>query len=65
MLKIAFPKCDVITFTWFFGHCTTKNKDTALKFRMLAAGMNLDHIYSGCLDKLKILDLRGNYFWEK
>ena len=32
MPKIAFQKCDVITFTWFSGHCTAKNKDIALKF---------------------------------
>ena len=44
--KNAFQKCDVITFTCFFGHCTAKNKDNALKFCILVACMYHDHIYS-------------------
>ena len=24
MPKVAFQKCDIITFTWFSGHCTAK-----------------------------------------
>ena len=34
MPKIALQKCDVITSTRFFGHCTAKNKDIALKLCM-------------------------------
>ena len=30
--KIAFQKSDVITITWFLGHCIAKNKDIGLKF---------------------------------
>ena len=31
---------------------------------MCVVCMYLDHIYSGSLDNLKILDLKGNYFWK-
>ena len=41
-----FQKCDVITFTCFFCHCTGKNKDIALKFCMRIVCMYLDHIRS-------------------
>ena len=44
MSKNVFQKCDVITFTWFFGHCTAKNEDIALKFCMRVIYMYLDHI---------------------
>ena len=64
MQKIAFQKCDVITFTWFSGHCTAKNKDIALKFCVRVVCMYVDHIYSGCLDNVKNLDFIGNYFWK-
>ena len=47
MPKNAFQKCDVITFNRFFGHCTAKNEDIALKFCMRVVCMYLDHIYSG------------------
>ena len=46
MPKIAFQKCNVISFTWFFGHCSAKNKDFALKFFIRDVCMYLDHIYS-------------------
>ena len=62
--KSVFRKCDVSTFTCFFGHCTAKNKDIALKFCMPVVCMYLDHIYSGFLDNLKISDFIGNYFWK-
>ena len=62
MPKISFHKCDVITFTWFLGHCTAKNKDIALKFCLHVVCMYFDHIYSGFLYTRKILDLNGNYF---
>ena len=64
MPKIALQKCDLITFTWFCGHYTGKNKDIALKFCMLIVCMYHYHIYSGFLDTLKILDFMGNYFWK-
>ena len=64
MPKTAFPKFDVIKFTAFWGHCTTKNKYIALKFRMRVVCMCLDHILSGFWDKLKILDFIGSYFWK-
>ena len=32
MPKNAIQKSDVITFTWFLGHCTAKNEDIGLKF---------------------------------
>ena len=60
MQKNAFQKFDVITFTWFFGHCTAKNKDIDLKFWMRIVCMYLDHMYSGLLDNLKISDFIGN-----
>ena len=41
--KIAFRKCDIIAFTCFF-HCTVKNKDIALKFRVCVVCMYFDHI---------------------
>ena len=62
MPQNAFQKCDVITFTWFLGHCTAKNKDIALKFCLHVVCMYLDNIYSGFLNTLKILDYIGNYF---
>ena len=46
MPKITFQTCDVITFTCFLGHCTAKNKDSALKFCMRVVCMYLDDIYS-------------------
>ena len=46
MSKIAFQKCNVITFTCFWGHCIAKNEDIALKFSMRVVGMHLDHIYA-------------------
>ena len=39
MPKIAFQKSDVITFIWFFDHCTAKYKDIALKFCMYVVCM--------------------------
>ena len=42
MPKIAFQKCDIITFTWFLGHCTAKKKDIALQFCMHIVCMNID-----------------------
>ena len=45
-----------------FCHCTTKNKDIALKFCMSVVCMYFDHIYSVILEELKILDFIGNYF---
>ena len=62
MLKNAFQKCEVITFNWFFGHCTAKNKDIALNFCMRVACTYLDHIFSGFSDNLEISDFIGNYF---
>ena len=62
MPKISFQGCDVITFTWFFGQCTGKNKDIALKFCLRFVCMYLDHIYSVCFNNLKISDFIGNYF---
>ena len=47
---------------FFFGHCTAKNKDIALKFCMRVVCMYHDHIYSDFLDKLKSLDFIGNLF---
>ena len=46
MPKIALQKCDAITFAWFRGHCTSKNKDVAAKFCMRVVFMYLGHIYS-------------------
>ena len=67
MPKNAFQKCDVITFTWFFGHCTGKNKDIALKFCMRVVCMYLDHIYSGFLKISPDLEniSRNQNFWLK
>ena len=45
-----------------FGNCRAKNKDIALKSCMCIACMCFDNIYSGFLDKLKILHFIGNYF---
>ena len=63
--QIAFTTCDVITFTWFFGHFTAKCKDIALKWCMRVVCMYLDHIYFGFLDDLKISDFIGNNFRKK
>ena len=63
--KNAFQKCDVITFTWFFGHCTAKNKDIALKFCMLVVCMYLYHMYSVFFNKLKISDFISNYSFKE
>ena len=49
---------------FFFGHCTAKNKDIALKFCMSVVCMYLNHIYSSFLDNLKISDFIGNCFWK-
>ena len=65
MPKITFQICDAITFAWFVGHCTAKNKDIALKFCMHVVCMHSNHIYVGIWDYTKILDFIGNYFWEK
>ena len=47
----------------FFGHCTAKNKDIALKLCMRVGWRYLDHIYSiSCLIYWNILDFIGNYF---
>ena len=54
MPKVAFQKCDVITFTCCFGHCRAKNKDIALKFCLHVVCMYFDHMYSGFLIPLKI-----------
>ena len=62
MPKVAFKKCDVITFTCFFGHCTAKNKDIALKFCMRVVCMYLGHIYSGFLITWKFRILWANIF---
>ena len=65
MPKIAFQKCDVITFRYlFFCHCAAKNKDIALTFCMRVVCMYFDHMYSGFLDNLKISDFIGYYFWK-
>ena len=61
MPKIAFQKCDVITFTWFSGHCTAKNKDIALKFCVRVFCKYPEHVYSCVLDNLEISDLTGNH----
>ena len=45
-----------------FGHCTAKNKDIDLKSWLHVVCMYLDHIYSGFLDNLKMLDFIDNYF---
>ena len=40
-------KNDVITITWFFGHCTAKDKDIALKFAyLLVAYSFIKYAYS-------------------
>ena len=51
----------------FFGHCTGKNKDVALKFRMRVVCMHFDHIYSGFLKISPGLEfiLRNQNFWWK
>ena len=41
-----FQKHEVITFTRFFGHCTVKNKDIAVKFCMLVLCIYPNDIYS-------------------
>ena len=65
MPKNAFQKYDAITFTWFFGHCTVKNKDISLKIlHVCCLYESLSHIFL-FLDNLKISDFRGNYFWKK
>ena len=67
MPKIAFQKCDVITFFYFFfGHCTVKNKDIALRFCFVVC-LHFYHIYSRSLDTSKN-DFIGNFrkkskFW--
>ena len=47
MPKNAFQKPHVITFTcfFFFGHCTVKNKDIALKFCMRVLCMYLKRFF--------------------
>ena len=62
MLKIAFQKCDVITFTWFSGYCTAKNKDIALKFCIHVICMYLEHMYSNFLNNLTIWILEVTIF---
>ena len=59
---ICIKKCDVINFTCFFCLCIAINRDIALEFCMRVVCMCLDHIYSGSLDELEILDFIGNYF---
>ena len=46
MPKIAFQKCDIIFTCSFFGHCTAKKKDIALKFCFLVVCIQFDHTYS-------------------
>ena len=46
MLKNAFQRGDVITFTWSSGHCTAKNKDIALQFCVRVVCMYFDHVYA-------------------
>ena len=65
MLKFAFQKCDVITFTWLSGHRIAKNKELALTVCMHVICMYLDHIYSGFWVTMKILDFRSNYIRKK
>ena len=60
--KIAFQKSGVIAFTRFFGDCTAKNEDIALKFGMCVVCMKVYNIYSGFLDNSKILDFISIYF---
>ena len=58
----AFHKCDVITFTWFLGHCTAKNKDIALKFCMrVVFYVFRSHVFR-FWENLKITDFIGNDF---
>ena len=51
-------KTEVMTFTCFFGNCTVKNKDIALKISMHVACMHVDNVYS-VFYNLKILDFIG------
>ena len=48
---------------FFLGHCTTKNKDIALKFCMRVVCISI--IYSVFLDTLKLLDFIRNYFLNR
>ena len=41
MSNTPFRRCEVIAFTCFFHHCTTKNKDISFKFGMLVVGTEL------------------------
>ena len=55
-------KYDVITFTWFYGHCRTKTEDIALEFCMRVVCMYLDHSYSVFLINGKFFILKTNIF---
>ena len=44
--KNCISKSDVITFTWFFDHCTAKYKYIGLKFGICVVSMQLCNIYS-------------------
>ena len=59
--KNCISKCNVITFTCFFCHCTVKIIDIALKFFMRVVCNYIDHIYSAFLDNLKFLDFIDNF----
>ena len=62
MPKIAFKNVTSSPLHVCYGHCTAKNKYIALKFCKHAVCMYFNHIYSGFLDTLKILDFIGNCF---
>ena len=51
-------KSEVLTFTWFFGHCTAKNIYIAIKFRMCVVCMQVNDVSS---DNFKMFDFMGNY----
>ena len=61
MPKIAFQKRH-LSFTWFFSHCTAKNKNIALKIGMYVVCIELYNIYSDFMDTSHILDFIGIYF---
>ena len=50
--KNCISKSDVITYTWFFDHCTAKFENIALKFGMCDVCMYLYNIYSGLYERI-------------
>ena len=50
-------KSDVINFTWSLGHCTDINRDNALKFCTLVAGILYVLVIHFWGDVFKILEL--------